>query len=133
MNLLTNAVEAAPDRTGHVTVRVAFHPAGARGENSPPVASISVIDNGPGIPEPMQQRIFQPFATTKGTRGTGLGLTVTKRIVEEHRGVLRVESAPAQGATFHILLPADPGKAIDPAATTLAAPSSFGFELEPPF
>lgn len=133
MNLLTNAVEAVPDRTGHVTVRVTFHPAGSRGENSPPVASISIIDNGPGIPEHMQQRIFQPFTTTKGTRGTGLGLTVTKRIVEEHRGVLRVESAPAQGATFHILLPADPGKAIDPAATTPAAPSSFGFELEPPF
>lgn len=117
MNLLTNAVEAVEPGRGVVTVRSTFHAPGARGEGSPATIEIAVIDNGPGIPKDRMQRIFEPFHTTKGTRGTGLGLAVTKRIVEEHRGRIRVESAEGQGATFRILLPADAGKMIDPSET----------------
>ncbi|MFN0134433.1 MAG: ATP-binding protein [Phycisphaerales bacterium] len=117
MNLLTNAVEAVEPGRGVVTVRSTFHAPGARGEGSPGMVEIAVIDNGPGIPKERMQRIFEPFHTTKGTRGTGLGLAVTKRIVEEHRGRIKVESAEGQGATFRILLPADSGRMIDPSET----------------
>ncbi|MBC7835940.1 MAG: FHA domain-containing protein [Phycisphaerales bacterium] len=118
MNLLGNAVEAVEPRKGAVTVRAAYHPGssrGAAGGRSRPEMSITVIDNGPGIPQDQQDHIFEPFFSTKGLRGTGLGLAVTKRIVEEHGGKITVESAEGRGTTFTILVPAD--LAIDPSAT----------------
>lgn len=131
MNLLTNALEAVEAGKGVITVRVGYHGTGTRGEGSPSVAEIAVIDNGPGIPKERQSRIFEPFHTTKGSRGTGLGLAVTKRIVEEHRGRIRVESAEGQGATFRIILPADTTKIIDPSETAHSKPS--GTDLSGPF
>jgi two-component system NtrC family sensor kinase len=133
MNLLTNAVEAVEPGTGAVTARVTYHPAGSRGEGSPPAAEIAVIDNGPGIPEDRRHRIFEPFQTTKGTRGTGLGLAVTKRIVEEHRGLLRLESTEGEGSTFRMVLPADSRQVIDPSATATAQGGSLGFDINPSF
>jgi two-component system, NtrC family, sensor kinase len=133
MNLMTNAVEAVQPEAGIVTARATYHPAGSRGDGSPASAEIAVIDNGPGIPEDRRNRIFEPFQTTKGTRGTGLGLAVTKRIVEEHRGLLRLESAEGQGTTFRLILPADSGQVIDPSATAAAQAGSLGFDLTPPF
>jgi signal transduction histidine kinase len=135
MNLLTNAVEAVEPGVGAVTARIIYHPAGARGEGSPPAAEVAVIDNGPGIPEERRNRIFEPFQTTKGTRGTGLGLAVTKRIVEEHRGLLRLESREGEGSTFRMVLPADSREVIDPSATATATAQggSLGFDLNPPF
>jgi signal transduction histidine kinase len=117
MNLLTNAVEAVENNRGVVTVRTMYHAAGARGPGTPGVAEIVVIDNGPGIPRDRLPRLFEPFNTTKGARGTGLGLAVTKRIVEEHKGVIRVESTQGQGATFRVILPADVTSSIDPSQT----------------
>jgi signal transduction histidine kinase len=117
MNLITNAIEAVEQGKGAVTVKASYHPPGARGDGSPSVVEIAVIDNGPGIPKDRQDRIFEPFHTTKGTRGTGLGLAVTQRVVEEHRGRIRVESKEGQGATFRVILPADAGKIIDPSET----------------
>ena len=82
-----------------------------------------MIDNGPGIPADRQSLIFQPFHTTKGIRGTGLGLAVTKRIVEEHGGTISLTSAEGKGATFSLILPADgSAKALDPSATAAAKP-----------
>jgi two-component system, NtrC family, sensor kinase len=127
MNLLTNALEAVESGKGAVTVRLLYHGPGSRGEGSPPIAEIAVIDNGPGITKERQERIFEPFHTTKGTRGTGLGLAVTKRIVEEHRGRIRVESAEGQGATFRIILPAETGKKFDPSETAHSKPNSSAF------
>lgn len=117
MNLMTNAVEAVEQGVGIVTVRSTFHAPGARGEGSTPVVEIAVIDNGPGISKERLSRLFEPFNTTKGTRGTGLGLAVTRRVVEEHRGRIRVDSVEGQGATFRIFLPADTGVMIDPSET----------------
>lgn len=124
MNLITNAIEAVEPGKGAVTVKANYHAANSRGEGSPAVVEIAVIDNGPGIPKDRQARIFEPFHTTKGTRGTGLGLAVTQRIVEEHRGRIRVESREGQGATFRVILPADTGKIIDPSETAHSKPTA---------
>jgi len=80
-------------------------------------AEVHVIDNGPGIPGDRQRWIFEPFNTTKGTKGTGLGLAVTKRIVEEHRGHIELRSGPETGTTIRIVLPADTPEGLDPSAT----------------
>jgi signal transduction histidine kinase len=64
-------------------------------------------DTGKGIPEDMQARIFEPFFSTK-EEGIGLGLPIAQRIVEEHRGEIRVESHPGKGTTFFVTLPLNP-------------------------
>jgi len=122
LNLITNAIEAVKQDEGAVTVRTTYHPHGSRGENSPPIAEINVIDNGPGIPEHTLNHIFEPFHTTKGTRGTGLGLAVTRRVIDDHRGILRVESEEGIGTVFQIILSADASTTVDPAATATARP-----------
>lgn len=118
MNLMGNAVEAVPAKRGAVTVRAAYSP-GARPRNGAPRPElrISIIDNGPGIPAETHSQIFEPFFTTKGLRGTGLGLAVAHRIIEEHSGRIEVTSEPGKGSTFTIILPADQAALIDPSAT----------------
>ncbi|MEX0876707.1 MAG: ATP-binding protein [Phycisphaerales bacterium] len=122
MNLLTNAIEAVPADTGAVTVRVAFNesrPDPAKpGVMLRPAATITVIDNGPGVEQDKLAWIFEPFNTTKGLKGTGLGLAVTKRIVYEHKGRIRLESTPGKGASFKMILPADLDAMLDPSATS---------------
>ncbi|MEM1072400.1 MAG: ATP-binding protein [Planctomycetota bacterium] len=137
MNLMTNAVEAVEPKSGVVTVRVQYHPQGrpdAARKHAPgsalasggASAEIAVIDNGPGIESQRLAWIFEPFNTTKGMRGTGLGLAVTKRIIEDHHGAIWVERTESSdrsgggGATFRIELPADPSSLIDPSATASA-------------
>jgi signal transduction histidine kinase len=65
---------------------------------------VDVADQGPGIPSELLHRVFEPFFTTKA-KGTGLGLAVVKRILEEHRGEVAVESTPGRGTTFTFRLP----------------------------
>jgi len=67
---------------------------------------VAVTDTGPGIPPAILKEIFTPFVTSK-RRGTGLGLSVSRRIVEDHGGRITAESPPGQGATFRVLLPLD--------------------------
>lgn len=130
MNLMTNAVEAVDANTGIVTVKATFTDsagrsgafAGAGGTGGE--ARIAVIDNGPGVPPDVAQRIFEPFFTTKGIRGTGLGLAVTKRIIEQHGGTITLGPTPGRGATFSLTLPIQPGHLIDPSQTTAARSSS---------
>ncbi len=117
MNLMTNAVEAVGSSGGVVTVRTIYHVPDPLLQAQPPMAEIQVRDNGPGIPEDRLRWIFEPFRTTKGTRGTGLGLAVTRRIVEDHRGRIEVESSEHAGTVFRIILPADADSELDPAAT----------------
>jgi PAS domain S-box-containing protein len=64
-----------------------------------------VADNGPGIPQELRQRIFDGFFSTKGNKGTGLGLQIARKIVQEHNGTMEVFTEPDQGTTFRITLP----------------------------
>jgi len=98
MNLLMNAVEAAPPKRGVVTIGTAFDPSTGTWE-------LRVSDNGPGMDAAQRELAFVPFATTKGQRGTGLGLAVTRKIVEEHGGRVLLETEPDVGTTVRVLLP----------------------------
>ncbi|HEU5303130.1 MAG TPA: ATP-binding protein [Gemmatimonadales bacterium] len=105
LNLLLNAADAMP-KGGTVTVRAVL------AEEAGCVEMI-VTDQGPGVPPELKGRIFEPFFTTKGPgRGTGLGLTVCRNIVDAHGGRISVENAPSGGASFHVVLPMQGGTAL---------------------
>ena len=102
LNLVINARQAMPDG-GRLSIVVGADSEGRWGE-------IRISDTGMGISPAHLKRIFEPFFTTKspdgtGLGGTGLGLPVCRDIVEAHRGRLRVESKPGEGATFTLRLP----------------------------
>ena len=103
-NLVSNAIQACNTATGrdrhHVTI-------GGRLENAR--LFIQVADDGIGIPEHVRQNLFTKFYSTKGSKGTGLGLVVTRKIVEEHGGTIKVESTPGKGTTFFIEVPLKTG------------------------
>lgn len=106
-NLVLNACQATRDR-GRVTVSVRRVSGRERPTGLPlPGASwaIDVQDDGPGIPADVQDRLFEPFATTK-PGGNGLGLAVVHRAVEAHRGVVLVDSHTT-GTRFTIYLPTE--------------------------
>jgi len=67
-------------------------------------AVVEIADRGAGIPPEIQGKLFNPFFTTKH-RGTGLGLPISQRIVEEHGGAIEVQSQMGQGTVFRVLLP----------------------------
>lgn len=94
LNLLLNALQAI-ERNGKVAVSLHRH-----GMN----AVVEVMDNGRGIPPENLPNIFRPFYTTKGD-GTGLGLSLARRIVEDHQGRIDVTSTVGQGTTFAVVLP----------------------------
>jgi len=98
LNIINNAIEASPPLTGKVEVSTRLSPAGDE-------VFITVADNGPGIPPAEELKIFQAFYSTKGQKGTGLGLAAAKKIVEEHDGRIVVKSLPGKGAAFTIQLP----------------------------
>lgn len=98
LNLVVNAVDAAPPEKGLVNVNTQFD--ADRSE-----AVIRVSDNGPGIAPEMASKLFEPFHSTKGQGGTGLGLAVARKITEEHRGRIVVESEPGQGTVMRVVLP----------------------------
>ncbi len=101
MNVLTNAIEAVPPRKGVVAVTTRF-------QTRPAMAGIRITDNGPGIAPQWRERLFQPFSSSKGQRGTGLGLAVTRKIVEEHGGRIKLDcSGDTAGTTFVITIPSD--------------------------
>lgn len=113
INLVVNARDAMPSG-GTIRVRARLLDAleTARPVDAPPGrwALIEVQDEGTGIPDAVRERIFEPYFTTKTEgRGTGLGLSVVIGIVEAAGGSVTVSTAHAQGTTFHLFLPADPG------------------------
>lgn len=110
MNLLINSIEAVEPNTGIITLRCDYH-------LIEDAVFIHISDNGPGIPESEYARVWLPFHSTKGLRGTGLGLAVTKKIVEEHRGRIWFESTEGEGTTFTIRLSTDVAGVIDPSET----------------
>ena len=115
LNLVNNALEAVPPLTGAVTVRSEYDPVKEE-------VRIIVSDNGEGMDKQTKRNLFQPFHSTKGLKGTGLGLVVTKKIVDEHRGKIDVWSEPRQGTTFTITLPANMGSQ-RPLGETITSPS----------
>jgi len=102
LNLVSNAIDACvfdPDtqKHWHVKLRTLRDKEGG--------AAFEVIDNGCGMDEETQSKIFAEFFSTKGGRGTGLGLLVTQKIVKEHGGTMNVASQPGKGTVFTIRLP----------------------------
>jgi signal transduction histidine kinase len=112
--LIMNAIDAMP-RGGNLLVRTRSLPQSRQIE-------IQVRDDGVGIQPDLLPRMFEPFLTTKETgKGVGLGLAISKTIVERHGGVIEVESQPGRGTTFYIFLPVDAQLVSEPAAAMAKA------------
>ncbi|NUM53295.1 MAG: GAF domain-containing protein [Candidatus Hydrogenedentes bacterium] len=97
LNLVSNAADAVPRTNGVIRLHAETADSGA--------LIIEVADNGPGVPDEIARQIFDPFFSTKGSRGTGLGLAVTQKIVVEHGGQITVSRAPDGGALFRVVIP----------------------------
>jgi two-component system, NtrC family, sensor kinase len=110
MNLLSNALDAVAPEGGLIRVV-------SRYDATEKELVIEVIDNGSGIPEPMKKHMFQLFHSTKGNRGTGLGLAVARKIVSEHEGTISVHSREGEGSTFTVRLPVEHSSLSDPSHT----------------
>jgi two-component system, NtrC family, sensor histidine kinase HydH len=119
VNLITNAFQAmdgqpgssertpdgtphvAPDRTLSGKLRLSIAPEVANGE---PGVCVTVEDSGPGVPPELREQIFNPFFTSKKD-GVGLGLSIVAKIVDDHRGTIRLDSVTTQGARFRVFFP----------------------------
>lgn len=100
LNLVTNGIHAIGKKKG--VIRIQFGLSAEDGK----MVRLAVEDTGGGIPAHIRQRIFEPFFTTKGEKdGTGIGLTVVRRLTEEHGGVIKVKSEVGFGTSFLIDLP----------------------------
>jgi signal transduction histidine kinase len=111
LNLVTNAIDACMDvdsrnKPGEVVIQ------SRRVEGW--AVEYQVTDNGCGMDEQTRKKVFRAFFSTKGTKGTGLGLMITEKIVREHGGVMQVQSEMGRGSTFIIRLPvrSDPAESI---------------------
>jgi PAS domain S-box-containing protein len=96
VNLIVNAVDAMPEGG---SLKICCNKKGAR-------VQLRLADTGTGMKEDVRERVFEPFYTTKGVHGTGLGLAVSYGILERHQGMITVESKLGKGTTFYIDLPA---------------------------
>jgi len=99
MNIMLNAIQASPEGGRVLVATSCDRKAGS--------VEIRFCDEGVGIAADAIAHIFEPFFTTKGS-GTGLGLPITRKIIEGHGGTLEVESGPGRGTTFKVILPASP-------------------------
>ncbi|HHT9152028.1 MAG TPA: sensor histidine kinase, partial [Candidatus Hypogeohydataceae bacterium YC40] len=95
LNLIKKAIEAMP--LGRV-LRVLTQVKGGKIE-------VAISDTGVGIPEHLRKKLFKPFFTTKGKDGTGLGLALSKEIVERYGGTISFESKTENGSTFSVIIP----------------------------
>ncbi|HEX4284840.1 MAG TPA: ATP-binding protein, partial [Terracidiphilus sp.] len=117
-NLISNALDALADRGRLI---VAVRPATDRdGRTS---VSVTVADTGEGMTRSTLDKLFQPFVTSKGEAGTGLGLWVSKGILDKHHSKIMVRSRRGAGTVFRLLLPLD--TAVNPAATAVEASNSI--------
>lgn len=98
LNLVGNAIDAV-DRGGRIEVRATY-------DADAGVTEVVVADDGPGVPLDRRERIFEPFYSTRGQRGTGLGLAVARKLVERHGGTLALDPPGSRGAVFRVTLPA---------------------------
>ena len=103
LNLITNAIDAVESKdSGQIDISTKHLP------HKTPIMEVIISDDGIGILESRLENIFTPFASDKGARGTGLGLPVSKKIVEEHGGSISVTSGDNEGATFVLQIPVKP-------------------------
>ena len=99
LNIVSNAIDAvAESEEGAVVVQTGF-------DNRSGVMLVAVSDNGPGIPEDQRQAVFNVFESSKGSGGTGIGLPVSRKIIREHGGRVRIEGAPGEGTRFVLSWP----------------------------
>jgi signal transduction histidine kinase len=107
VNVIANAIDASP-KDAAVTISTEIVSAAAGNETEArtahKVARITIADQGSGIEKATQERMFEPFFSTK-KRGTGLGLSIVRQIVEQHEGTISVDSEPGKGTRFTIDLP----------------------------
>jgi two-component system, LuxR family, sensor kinase FixL len=111
VNLIQNAVQAsmhAPPQRRRVTVRIA---------TANEAVQVDVVDRGPGLADADPDALFTPFHTTKPD-GLGVGLSICRSIIEQHRGTIWARSLPAHGAQFSFVLPLSEEHAVEPAART---------------
>jgi len=100
VNLITNAYQAMDGEGG--TLRLAITP---ETSGSDPGVCVTVEDTGPGVPPELREQIFNPFFTSKKD-GVGLGLSIVAKIVDDHRGIIRLDPNSTRGARFRVFLPA---------------------------
>jgi signal transduction histidine kinase len=105
VNLITNALQAmqAQDASLERTLRLSIAPEESTGE---PGVAVTVADSGPGVPPESREQVFNPFFTSKKD-GVGLGLSIVAKIVDDHRGTIRLEDNMPRGARFHVFFPSD--------------------------
>lgn len=100
LNLVTNAIHAIGDKKGCIKLQFGLS------VDDGQMVRLVVEDNGCGIPKDLRKHVFEPFFTTKKDgKGTGIGLTVVKRMVEEHGGWIQVQSEEEKGTTFIMNFP----------------------------
>ena len=121
LNLLNNALDAVEPESGVVTLSSHYD-----SENHE--VHMRVSDNGHGLNEEARSQLWQPFFSTKGLRGTGLGLAVTRKVVQEHGGRIEVDSEIDVGTSFTIILPATgpPREMVDTMPPETASSSAHG-------
>jgi two-component system NtrC family sensor kinase len=105
LNLVINAKDAM-NKTGAITLS-------SRSADSGGSAVIEVGDEGGGIPQDKMQEIFEPFYTTKGTEGNGLGLPVVMSIIEQHGGEVHIDTEVGKGTVFKLTIPAKSADAME--------------------
>jgi len=105
LNVIINSLEAMPNG-GRLVVSAASAEAV---DSAPALATIRIEDTGEGIPADRMGRLFDPFFSTR-PHGTGLGLTIAHRVIQDHGGKIQIESTPGRGTTFTVELPSLPGE-----------------------
>ncbi len=98
LNVLKNAIDASPSKTGKVSIDVTS-------DLESECIKINIVDNGSGIEEENREEVFRAFHTTKGQKGTGLGLAVARKIIHEHLGSIELLSIYGGGTACQIVLP----------------------------
>ena len=118
LNILNNAIDASPSKTGIVELTVSIPKSGE-------FVEITIVDNGCGIQTESKEEVFLAFRTTKGQRGTGLGLAVARKVILEHQGEIELGDADSGGTICRITLPlnreGDPGDTHGPVPTEPSA------------
>jgi PAS domain S-box-containing protein len=129
-NLITNAIDASPE---HATIRIRIRSAHRWfAETRVAGVRVSIADHGHGIPESLKQEIFKPFITTKGNKGTGLGLWLSHSIIKRHGGDLRLRSSTSPdgpGTCFSVFLPLEARVQTDHADSMGTMLKTIGKEL----